>query len=120
MVRKATSETQDRRRNPRYLAYMPIEIRRRKRGSKGCVKKTYNAYCIDISSNGIRFATAELFQLGETLELTLGAPDGGDEITCEAEVVRVARAPQHYEVAAKIAQVVTEAEPSPASAARKA
>ena len=119
MLRKAT--VKDRRTTPRYLAYLPIEVRRRKRGSTECEAKTHEAFCIDISGGGIRLGTAELFYLGETLELTLGAPDGGPELICEAEVVRVARVPQHYEIAAKITQVLPQGEPArPAAAERKA
>jgi hypothetical protein len=117
MVRRATPR--DRRLNARYLAYLPIEIHRLKRGSRE--EKDYSAFCIDISASGIRFATSELFHLGERLELTLGAPGGGDELTCEAEVVRIARVPQHYEIAAKVVQVVADVRPSkPAGAENKA
>lgn len=96
----------DRRLHPRYLAYLPIEIRRKSAEGATPSQEVFNAFCIDISHGGVRFGTEEMFQLHELLELTLYSPDGGPELTCEVSVVRAARVPQHFEIAATILSVV--------------
>jgi hypothetical protein len=114
-----TNDSKDRRVHPRYLAYLPIRIRRI--DARAVVSPTtYDAFCIDISHDGIRFGTNEIFQLHEALELTLYSPDGGPELLCETRVVRVARNPRHFEIAAKIVRVLTPEEASAATAPAEA
>ncbi len=119
MVRKTNSK--DRRRHPRYLVYLPITIRRPNAPMHEDGDAVYNGFCIDIGHGGIRFGSGELFQLHERIELMLYSPDGGPQLTCEAEVVRVARVPKHYEIAAKITMVLPTGEDAaaPPAAARK-
>lgn len=106
---------EDNRLAARFSAHLPVIIRR-KTDTASPNAPAYDASCIDISSAGIRLGSAELFQLHERLELTIFSPDGGPSITCDAQVVRLARTGGHYEIAARIVEVPAFAEP--ASAAR--
>ncbi len=103
MVRNNTFR--ERRSAPRFSTNLPLIIRRKSDISPGTEVPTYDGFCIDISHAGIRLGTAELFQLHEMLELTLCSPEGGPDLTCDAEVLRVGLAPGHYEIAAKIVAV---------------
>ena len=125
----------DRRKQPRYLAWLPIRVQRRVSGDQNppsegppaanpvhpAANPVHEAFCIDISHGGIRLGTHELFHLHEDLLLTLCSPDGAPEITCEARVVRVARVPKHYEIAARITAVLSaeESVEAPPAASRK-
>jgi hypothetical protein len=108
MVRNNTFA--ERRSAPRFSSNLPVIVRRKSDIRPGAEVPTYDAFCIDISHAGIRIGSAELFQLREMLELTLCSPEGGADLTCDAEVLRLGWGRGHYEIAARIVSVAEFAE----------
>ncbi len=103
MVRE--NSFKERRSAPRFSSNLPVIVRRKSEIRPGAEAPTYDAFCIDISHGGIRLGAAVSFQLHEMLELTVCSPEGGPEITCDAEVLRLGWGPGHYEIAARIVAV---------------
>ena len=87
----------NRRRWPRHLLGFRLEITRERSAAPGVKAGVFPGKCLDISRAGSRFTSRELFHPHEKLIVTYRAPDGGEALRCQVEVVRSVRVSRQYE-----------------------
>ena len=105
----------DRRRYPRYLIGLAVEIIREPSPAAGLEAGVFDGRCVDLSRTAMRFRTRELFHAREGLELVFLSPEGAHELRCRIEVIRTTRVSRQYEVAARITRLLPIDESSDAS-----
>ena len=98
------SKVDDRRSSPRYLVGLLVKVIRRTSSVPEIRTGAFEGQCIDISSRGAKFETAELFYPREELELTVYSAAGDAQFRCEVEVVRSNKGSHGYINGARITQ----------------
>lgn len=94
-ARRKSDPSIERRAYQRLKTRLPILYRRvdaakeQKRAEASDADAEAQEHTRDISANGIGFLAREKLEPGETLELKIRIPDGGEEIQCIGRVVRV-------------------------------